>query len=316
MIQTNMNKLLVSLATRNRPQLLLETVGRSVAQWTHPNTRMMLQVDADDHATLGMLTSTTLDPRVTVNVRPREDTVAAKWNRALADDVDVYLVAADDDPHVTPGYDTKILEAASLFPDGIGVVYGHLANASFSNVMAVTAKWAKLLGYILPELFPYWFSDHWLDDIARITQRVAVVDVRGDQSKIPPTQEMREPAWWATWFDACYPQRRAEAFRIIDALDEPHWRKDILRRSYPHVEWRSRWINDNVRSQARGLEMASLGNSLADERYQRIKQKAVAALPQILQALPQDEALRFAAALAPTPFVVAPQQAFPPMRAA
>lgn len=311
-----MDRLLISLATRNRPQLLLETVKRSLPQWTHPNTRMVIQADADDYATLGMLTDTKLDPRVSVNVQKREDTVAEKWNRALKEDADVYLIAADDDPHITPGYDSTILEAAKLFPDGIGIVYGHLANASFSNVMAPTRKWCDLLGYILPEHFPYWFSDHWLDDIARITGRMAVVDVRGDQSKVPPTQEMREPAWWATWFDACYPQRRAEAFKVIDALDEPDWRKSVLRNSYPHVEFRSKWINDNVRAQSRGLEMAMAGNSLNDERYQRVKQKAITALPQILQHLPQDEAMRYAAMLSPPPFIVSPQQAFGPVRVA
>jgi hypothetical protein len=48
-----------------------------------------------------------LDKRVVVTIGPREDTIAAKWNRALAENADLYLVAADDDPYVTEGYDAK-----------------------------------------------------------------------------------------------------------------------------------------------------------------------------------------------------------------
>lgn len=300
--------LLISLATRNRPQLLLDTIKRSMANWTHPDTRLVIQADADDFATLGMLTDTKLDPRVSVNVKSREDTVAAKWNRALTEDADVYLICADDGAQITPGYDTKILDAAARFPDGIGWVYGHMANASFSNMMAVTRKLAQMSGYIFPEHFPYWFCDHWTDDIARMIGRIGFADVRCDQSKTPPTQEMREPAWWATWFDAAYLKRRAEAFAIIEQLDEPDWRKQQLREGHPLVEYRSRWINDNVRANARAYDTMSMQNNLADERYQRVKQKALAMLPDILKELPQDEAMRYAMALSPPPFMMAPPQ--------
>src|SRR5262252_5429085 len=120
-------KLVISLATRGRPEQCAQTVHRSVANWTDPSTRMVLQLDADDAATVDYLRKATelLGERVSLNVQPREDTIAEKWNRVLKDDpaADVYMSAADDDPYVTPGYDSKILEAASRFPDGIGIVY-------------------------------------------------------------------------------------------------------------------------------------------------------------------------------------------------
>ena len=308
-------KLLISLATRNRPARLLETVKRSVALWTHPETEMVIQTDADDHATLGALTDIELPPRVSVNVQRREDTTAAKWNRAATTPADVYLISGDDEPCVTEGYDSKILEAAAVFPDNIGMVYGHASNASFSSLMAVTSRWVDILGYILPEHFPYWFSDHWIDDIGRITQRIAFADIRGDQKNIPPTQEMREPGWWATWFDANYLRRRAEAQKIIDAIEEPEWRKTILRSHHPLVEYRSRWINDNVRAQSRAME-ASNNLSLKESRYLRVKNAAFAALPAILGELPKDEAARYAAMLVPPTSIIAPPQAFAPLQQA
>ena len=285
-------KFLISLATRNRPQQLLATVRRSMALWTDPNTTMVIQADADDYATLGALTENDLGPRVKVNVKKREDTIAAKWNRILSEDADVYMIGGDDDPVVTPGYDSKVLEAAKLFSDGIGMVYGHMSNASFSSIMCPTKKWVEILGYMLPEHFPYWFCDHWIDDLGHMTQRIAYADVRSDQRKVGVTQELREPSFWANWFDAALLLRRKEAYKIIDALDESPTTKDKLRTQCLWVEFRSKWINDNVRLQSRQLEMA-MGKSIKDDRYQRVKQKAIDMLPQMFDGMTEAQAKVF-----------------------
>jgi hypothetical protein len=311
-----MKKLVISLATRNRPQMLLETVSRSLANWALPNTVMMLQIDDDDTATISALAQAAPHswfvgpegPRVVVNVKPREDTIAAKWNRALAMPGDVYLVAADDDPYIAPAYDQKIVEAADLFQDGIGMVYGHMANLSFSGVVAPTAKLCQKLGYIQPELFPYWFCDHWTDDLARMLGRISFCDVRTDQSKAPPTQEMREPAWWATFFDAGYLYRRKEVAKIVDAddFDEAPSSKQRIKNIAPRVEHYSRWVNQNVRQ----MPIQSLDPK--DVRYQRVKQKAIDMLPLFFDGMPAQEVAAFTAMLDPPKTVASIPQAFPP----
>lgn len=318
--------LLISLATRGRPQQVLETITRSVQNWTHAGTRMVVQVDDDDHPTIEALVfprmpsyaapqsfETTFNGRVTLNIHPREDTIAEKWNRILSAPADVYMSAADDDPYITPGYDAKILEAASRFPDGIGIVYGHMANASFTGIAAPTRKLCEKLGYIFPPLFPYWFVDHWVDDVARIIGRISFADVRTDQGGAGKTQELREPAWWATWFDAAYLMRRKQAHDIIRGKDfrTPSWNKDILLRHHPMIEYRSRWVNDNVRAQAKALEGWS-GLTLADARYQRVKAKAVAMIPHLLDDYGMDpqEAAMFRNALMPATEVVGLKRAF------
>src|SRR5947209_8691328 len=144
-----MSKLVISLATRGRPDRLLDTIRRSMANWTHPETVLMVQADADDQATIDAITAARID-RVILSVMEREDTIAEKWNRALAIPADLYLVAADDDPYVTPGYDARLLEAADRFEDDIGMVYGHMANASFSGVVAPTRGLVDKLGHIFP----------------------------------------------------------------------------------------------------------------------------------------------------------------------
>ena len=281
-----MKKLVISLPTRGRPQQLLDTIRRSTANLVLPNTVLMVQVDADDEATkqavVVALDSGKLDQRVTLSVRPREDTVAAKWNRALSIPADLYLVDADDAPFVTPGYDAKLLEAAAKFPDGVGMVYGHMANASFSSAVAPTAKLCELMGSrIFPEYFPYWFVDHWTDDVAKLIGRISFADVWTDQAAVGKTMELREPAFWATWFDAAYKMRRREAEYILteSGVEQAGWDYYWINREF--IEHRSRWTNHHVRAQAKQLEGWS-GLTLQDPRYQRVKQKALDMVPGLL----------------------------------
>jgi len=302
-----MGKLAITLATRGRAAQLVETIKQSVKNWTEPNTCLYVLADDDDYPAIEAIQKNPIElpggtretPPLYLVIKPRPDTIAEKWNAVteLCPDADAYLIAADDAPDITPGYDTKILDAAARFPDGIGVVYGHLANASFPSVMAPTRAFVEKLGYLFPPYFPYWFVDHWVDDVARLIDRVSFADVRTDQSKAGPTQEMREPAWWATWFDAAYLMRRRQAREIIlpDDFQETDLRKVMLFAHHPLIEYRSRWINDCVRGQSRQLETISP----ADERYRRIRQKAVDMVPSLLEGMEPAEAARFAYTLTP-----------------
>jgi hypothetical protein len=318
-----MTRLAISLATRGRPEQLIDTVTKSVANWTNPRTVLYIMADGDDEPTADAIGRWgKLGDRIKLSVRPREDTIAEKWNRVIEfePDADLYLIAADDDPYVTPGYDQKLLDAAARFPDGIGMVYGHMANASFSGVVAPTRGLVDKLGHIFPTYFPYWFVDHWTDDIAKMIDRISFADVRTDQSRAGKTQEMREPGWWATWFDAAYLMRRKIAHGILDDLkteeldyirlqSKHEWRwKDVdrIRSCAPLIEYRSRWINDQVRQLAPQYEHWS-GLSNGDARYQRVKQRAIDMVPHLLKDYGMDpaEAARYSDALCPTPLTSA-----------
>lgn len=303
-------KLAITLATRGRASQLVETIKRSVMNWTDPNTCLYVIADDDDPQTVEAVQKNQIPlpggnrttPPLYLVIRPRPDTIAEKWNAVteLCPDADAYLVSADDAPDITPGYDTKILEAASRFDDGIGVVYGHMANVSFPGVMAPTRKFVEKLGYLFPPYFPYWFVDHWVDDIAKLIDRISFADVRTDQTKAGPTQEMREPGWWATWFDAAYLMRRRQAAAIIQGEDflECDGRKQMLLAHSPLIEYRSRWVNDNVRGGSRQMETIS-ALSLADPRYCRVKTRAIEMLPSLFEGMDPQEAARFAYALTP-----------------
>ncbi len=274
-------KLAISLATRGRPELLLRTIMITSSNIRNSETVLMIQADADDEPTLDFLENIqeTGLYKLHVSIRPREDTVAAKWNRVIDEipDADVYMPVCDDGPIITPGFDDMVLEAASIPPDGIAFVYNRMENASFPGIQAVTREVVDLMGgEIYVPLFPYWFVDHWLDDIAKMSDRIFFCDVDHDaDTNRPGTMEMREPGWWGTFFDACYLKRRATAFKIIDATMDTTWRKDQLKRNVPLHEYRSKWINDHVRDNHGLAEYAKRTNP-PDDRYRRIRAAAVA----------------------------------------
>lgn len=269
-------KLAINLATRGRPELLLKTVEQTLANIRESGTTLMLSVDADDEATIAIL------PRIRdlehwigdkCWIADREDTIAAKWNRVLTviPDADVYMPMCDDGPVLTPGFDTTILEAAERFPDGIGVVTNYLENLTFPGIQAVTADLARLMGYIYPPLFPYWFVDHWLLDISRMIGRDWFVDVKLDcASNRPPTMEMREPAFWATFYDVLAPERREQAETILSHTYNTTWQTDMLRSQWPKWEQHSRMINDICRNND-GFKMGPA----PDDRYLRVKTAAL-----------------------------------------
>ncbi len=294
-------KLVIALATRGRPKALLETLAITIPNIVRPDTVLMVCADDDDKDTIDALANSPLIDRIKLSIAPREDSVGAKFNRALAEPADVYLAAVDHTAHVTKGFDHRILSAAGLFPDGIGVVYNSLSNVNFPWINAVTAKLAEKMGYIYPTHFPYWFIDHWLDDIARIIDRIAVVDVVTDSgNRHYSTQELRESYWWATWFDALYPERRRIAQSIIrsDDFHEPAWRKQILLTHHPLIEFRSKCITGSLRKDAAKLDVV-YNLSLRDTRYQRIKANAVAMIPEMLSQLPPHEAEAYRRELLP-----------------
>lgn len=273
-----MKRFMIGLVTRGRPELLVATVEKTLPNLTLPASRLVIFADEDDVKTAALKFD---DPRVVLDVRAREDSIGAKHNRAMGMEWDVYWHMADYMSYTTPGLDRLVLEAADVFPDGIGVVYNHMANLSFSHANGITRKMAEKMGYLYPEYFPYWFIDHWLDDIARIIDRVSVADVMCEITRHKPsTQEHREPGFWGAFYTALVLERRQVARRIIDSEDfiEPHWRKKLMRRHHTLIEERSAMVN-------RLLNDMPANVTGKDPRYERTKARAIEHIRSWLPAL-------------------------------
>lgn len=274
--------LTVIIGTRGRPDQLKTTLERTLPNIVRSDTKLLVLVDADDEATLKAKCS--FPSECVYSVKPREDTRGLKYERARTEaPADLYLVGHDCAPIVTSGFDQMVVEAGERFPDGIGCVCSPLVNASFPAFQAPTAKLVDLMGYIYPTMFPYWYIDHWLDDIARMIDRYTLVDVHQDCSPHPgKTIGMRDVAFWATYYDLLAGERHAQAERILEAMNEPEWRRQMFRHLFwPRIDERSRWVNDIVRANAEMLEKHRAGPEVPTEQYQRAYVRALDHLAQL-----------------------------------
>lgn len=281
-------RLTINLATRARPEMCVQTLEKTLQNIALPTTKILVSLDRDDKVSVDELSLFALDhPQVILSIREREDSLGEKYNRALKYPADVYLPMVDYAPHVTPAFDKLICQAAAIFPDNIGVVYNHLANASFPGINGITAGLAKKMGFIYPPWFPYWFVDHWLDDIARMINRISFVDVTLDRLKRPGTQDCRDLLFWTILFDALHLRRRKNAKEIIESEDflEPAWRKKLSLAHYPLIEYRSKWVNDSMRMDHREIERQGSKGIPDEERYVRVKQRGLELMKELIPEL-------------------------------
>lgn len=282
--------LTINIATRGRPELLLKTANHTYPNISRKDTTLMVSVDDDDQATIDCLAELPQDPRVIVSVAPREESRGEKYDRALTvAPADIYLPAVDCAPFLTPGFDQIIVDAAKVFPDGIGCVYTPMVNASFPGLQAPTAKLVEKLGYIYNHEYPFWFIDHELDDICRMIGRFVFADVHFEPRPWRPgtTIRLRDLEFWTAYFDMMALERRAKARAIINGPDfiAPDWHKKILCNSYQVVEARSKNINSGVRANAATIEAQRGDKNPPDEGYLRAKARAEQKLSSFLQTL-------------------------------
>lgn len=270
--------LTINLATRGRPKLLLETVEKTLPNISRSDTLLMISVDSDDQPTIDALQDLPKDKRIMPLVMDREDYFGHKYNRSLVfGEADVYLAMVDYAPHLTPSFDQRILDAASVFPDKIGVIYDRYCCISFPSMNAVTAPLAKMMGGMYPGYFPFSFVDLWLDDIAHMIDRIGFADVTMDRTKRPPTTGRRDVKFWSSLCDVLFDERVSIAKKIIASPEfhEPAWRKQWMLDRLPMLESRSRLINQSCRQDSGYFDRnRPPGTPEEEARYARIKERA------------------------------------------
>lgn len=268
----------ILIPTRGRPELLRETVKTISHNCAFADTKIVLGFDGDDE------TIHFDDPRVIHTLAPREDTMGAKWNRLWrAAWSDLYVMGCDDNRITSFGWDKRLVDAfTETFTDGIGFAYfgKHPVPSAFPGcLLATSQKTIRLMGKLAPEIFPFWWIDTWLWEIAMLIERVIVIDHRMHVET--PHHEgqsrgVRDVDFWAAVFDQMRPEREAIAKGIVTS----QWfdrdlaiklRADALR---PHFEHANAFLRDPER--ARSVERGLSFDAPTDERYLRAKAKAEA----------------------------------------
>ncbi len=264
----------VCIASRGRPELLSKTVAELARLAELPETRISIALDDDDAG--GYDLSAVVSERTHVSVFPREDSLGEKYNRAAACyRADVYVLWADDVITATQGWDKKIADAAALFTDGIGIVYFGKIEGVLQPGIAVTQKMVDAMGFFCVPYFPFWWHDTWIDEIGRMTDRIAHADVQMEllQGLAGKSRGVREIAFWAKFFDDTRFSRRRVAQHIINIGDDQPFRKQQLRARLTAVEQfvhqRNKKCSDPA--SAAQLEKHYSFDAPSDERYERLK---------------------------------------------
>lgn len=284
-------KLSIILSTRGRPHLLVPTVRTTLANVRNKETRLVVMADSDDEATV------LCQPQIermgaSMWVQPRALSLGEKYNGGVAvEPGDVYLVMVDYAPHITPGFDQRILDAASIFPDGHVVIRNWFANLSFPGINAVTHQLVGKMGGIYPKHYPFWFVDHHLDDIAMLLGRYVFADVvidtsaRIEKPDKPWTQGRRDTWLWAWLFDATSNERQSLARAIIesDKFEETPARKAALLNNFAPIVQHSMSVNQMARQDLGAFHPQ-------DPWYDTVRAAGVARLKQVLSP---DELVEF-----------------------
>ena len=275
--------LCISLVTRERPALLLSVLQETRANMTG-KTLLIVQIDRDDEATLE------IHPQIkdwadVVDVRPRELSVGAKYNRALELDARWYLMMGDHAAATPRGFDEAFVRAGDLFPDYLGVVGNGWTpgGATYRYHQAISRELAALQGFIYPPYFPFWFVDTWLDEIAYGIDRYAYSGTTVHQYPKPNTMNRRDIDFWCGYYNSLWPERRSIIERVLDneAFQEPHWRRKLLRAQLPLMQDRSQRISNFARSAVHADIMRGAIQAPDSEHYQKAKTAAIEHLKRI-----------------------------------
>jgi hypothetical protein len=277
-----MKSLAINLVTRGRPEMAVAWLKTTLKNVRSPATKILVSADWDDQPTIAALQGI---PGIGdfLDVRSREDALGAKHNRVLEiyPDADLYMMGVDDGPHITPGFDKLILKAARTWSDGYVIVQNDLENLSFSSIQAVSRKIVEKMGFAWPPYWPYWFGDHWIDDIARMTGRAVYVPIQTDRAQVPPTQERRDIDFWAELYNRLYEEREQQARNVIFADDfrASMAQRNALNNNFILVRERSTILNAIAVRDTIGSETAA-----DSPRHERLRAKAEEMVGQIPRA--------------------------------
>lgn len=265
------------IASRGRNALLREILSLTLSGAIRDDTRIVVTLDEDDPQEIPD------DPRIIVSIGAREDSLGAKYNRGYRSypQAELYVLFFDTLEITTPGWDETLLTAARQFGDGIGAVYlgENQGPLALPQTLGLTSKFIEIQGYFLPEYFSFWWHDTWINEVAQLTGRVVLSDVKlGTHRPGKKTRGAREIVFWATCYYNLRHERYSIARRIIDASDYPGWQKQTL---YENLEYWGDMLNSRESKTGRNPEWAQwyeekFGfDAPEDERYSRVKRAMI-----------------------------------------
>ena len=158
--------------TRNRPdncKRLLESIKNTVSDETL--IEVCMYIDSDDILTLPAIEG--YNVKFVVGERLRN--LSILWNEAykLASG-DIIMHCGDDIVFRTKNWDVAIRDAFNKYDDKIVLVYGDdtIMHDQIATHSFIHRKWIEVSGFFLPPYFSSDYNDLWLDNVARMINRL------------------------------------------------------------------------------------------------------------------------------------------------
>lgn len=214
-------KIALLIASRSRPFRLGIALQRIAATADNlDNIHIGVWLDDDDPTNSADVVNAFSACRVTLLQGPRPRALGEAHNAlAQAIQADIYSVMADDVYPSNRGWDT-LLRACHERLDQPIYCWSH--RSSDPAYPIVTKRWLDAAGGVFTaDLFPYWFDDFWLGEVAELVlgqPMICLSPLKLTGDKGTGTPRMRELRWWYQVFHAARSMRVAEAARIHKSL--------------------------------------------------------------------------------------------------
>ena len=279
-------RIAVCIASRGNPRLLFETLHSVLRQCALPETKAIVGLDEDDPtlADALILIEALGNERIILSIAAREDSIGAVYNRcAAACDADLYINGADDFKIITPRWDGLLVQAANIFPDGIGMLgFGQMPWQSILPGCAATTRGLiEKMGYFVQDFTPYWWMDLWLYEIATMIGRNYHVPIDVEMVGPMRTRGLRDFAYWVTFVHTMRAHRRAIAESILsspDFLVSAERRQELLQSLDEVCAWLGSGFALAIDpANVARVEMGAY-DAPEDDRYRRIKDRSAAVL--------------------------------------
>ena len=207
---------------------------------------------------------------ITAIVRPKPDTLGAAFNEtvqiALADGCDIVSSFADDVMPAALGWDEFIRHWANQSADFFS--WNDLAMPGVVTCPIMSDRWIKTIGQFMPEWFPFWFADTWVQEVYFIAAG-RPAPIVGELKFVPSadparTKNMRDFQFWVDFWIATQSVRIADGQRAAAALGWPEQNIEALK---PALHGRSAWNVDAIQDMRGTTDAPGV-------QYQRAKAKA------------------------------------------
>ncbi len=287
----------VIVPSRGRP----ESLFRAVSSFAKEGVEVVVGLDDDDPTAFEAMKLLS-DLPVRIVKAPRHESLPALQNALAATAKGDFILPMSDDYTIEQdNWPELVMKAASLLPNGLGIVFlNDPMYPGFCTFPVIPRKLMELQGFLMAPWFPFLFTDTWWNEVGTLCgckwPSEASVKI---QHETGHDHKYLDLADWAELFELTRPQRIELARKIVDGMGLDPTLRAKVELAEPvairHCErFQAEWKRPEFIAR-----LEKMGAYEPTEGYRALKQRAEDLLPGL-----RAEAEAARAALPKPPYVV------------